>query len=99
MFICGVPTFVAVYILVMNEPTAVEAPALPLFVTAVICYLIGSNMMAVYGMTIDTMLVCFVSDEEMHDNNPVYAAKGLSSFVNKKQAEAKAAGVKSDLED
>merc|ERR1711871_468273 len=99
MLICGVPTAVAVYILVMNEPTAVEAPALPLFVTAVICYLIGSNMMAVYGMTIDTMLVCFVSDEEMHDNNPVYAAKGLSSFVNKKQAEAKAAGVKSDLED
>merc|ERR1712139_144665 len=99
MFICGVPTGVAVYILVMNEPTAVEAPALPLFVTAVICYLIGSNMMAVYGMTIDTMLICFVSDEEMHDNNPVYAAKGLSSFVNKKQAEAKAAGVKSDLEE
>merc|ERR1712072_635018 len=98
MFVCGVPTAVAMYILVMNKSTAVDAPATPLAVTAIICYLIGSSMMAVYGMTIDTMLVCFVGDEEMHDNNPVYADGGLASFVNKKNAEAKAAGVSSDLD-
>merc|ERR1711871_494151 len=99
MFICGLPTAVAMYILVMNEETAVDAPMMPLFITAGICYLIGTSMMAVYGMTIDTMLICFVGDEEMHDNNPVYADGGLSQFVNKKSEEAKAAGVKSDMED
>merc|ERR1712100_122386 len=85
----------AVYLLIMSEDTKVASPGMPLVVIAATTYLIGSSMMAVYGMTIDTMLVCFVCDEEMHDNSPVYTDEGLS-FVTKKNEEAKAEGIDAD---
>merc|ERR1711937_28963 len=98
MFICAIPTTAAVYLLIMNESTKVASPAVPLAIIAISTYIIGSSMMAVYGMTIDTMLVCFVGDEEANKEahgGPFYASGELSSFVSAKAKECKENGVKS----
>merc|ERR1712072_334164 len=98
MFICAVPTTAGAFLLVMNKDTKVEAPAVPLALIAIASYIVGSSMMAVYGMTIDTMLVCFVGDEEANKDKfggPYYATGALKSFVSAKAKECKEKGVQS----
>merc|ERR1712167_318739 len=98
MFICAVPTTAGAFLLVINKDTSVEAPAVPLALIAIASYIVGSSMMAVYGMTIDTMLVCFVGDEEANKEKfggPYYATGELKSFVSAKAKECKEKGVQS----
>merc|ERR1712167_541535 len=96
--ICAVPTTTGAFLLVINKDPSVEAPAVPLALIAIASYIIGSSMMAVYGMTIDTMLVCFVGDEEANKEKfggPYYATGELKSFVSAKAKECKEKGVQS----
>ena len=58
----------------------------------------GFNRDAGQGKPGKDLDVCFVCDEEMHDNSPVYADEGLASFVTKKNEEAKAEGIGADGE-
>lgn len=39
--------------------------------------------MDVYGLCLDTMLMCYISDEEAHDGIPKYASPEVKAFVDK----------------
>ncbi len=50
---------------------------------AVISFVVGSIFMGIYGTAADTILVCFVMDEEMDPKNESpNAPKKLNDFLN-----------------
>merc|ERR1712023_142054 len=48
----------------------VAEPAGPTFVTAVLAFLVSSSFMSVYSVTADTMIFCFI-EEDNAKNSPV----------------------------
>lgn len=54
----------------------------PLIFIAAIAWFIAGMFMGVYDMGIATILQCFVADEEMFDDDQMYAEGALKSWVD-----------------
>jgi hypothetical protein len=54
----------------------------PLFFIAAISWFIAGMFMGVYDMGIATILQCFVADEEMFEDDQMYAEGDLKSWVD-----------------
>ena len=54
----------------------------PLLFIAFIAWIVAGMFMSVYDMGIATILQCFVADEEMFDDDQMYADGALKSWVD-----------------
>lgn len=55
----------------------------PTFMTAVLAYYTGKMITGVFGMSITTILQCFVADEELFPPSQQFADNDLKSWVDK----------------
>ena len=55
----------------------------PIILTMIIGYITASVFMDVFGMMVDTMIVCFITDCEQNGGEPQHADESLSSFLDK----------------
>jgi hypothetical protein len=62
------------------------SPFLPTIIFAFIAYVIAALFMMVYGMACDSILHCFLADEELQeDGTTMHAPEPLSEFMNKER--------------
>lgn len=67
LFIMGATTLLC-YLIITNAPnytSTLSSPNIPTMMFAIISFVVGSIFMGIYGTAADTILVCFVMDEEM----------------------------------
>jgi choline transporter-like protein 2/4/5 len=65
------------------DPTLTTVnPLFPCILTGIASYLIGSLFMQVLSVTIDTLILCVIADEEMHDGHPLHAAQGIRNALS-----------------
>lgn len=76
MFWLGIPA---------DNIKAIKGQLAPLFVIAVIAFLIANCFFTVYEMVIDALMICFCEDIEANDGSverPYYMSKSLKAFVD-----------------
>ena len=59
----------------------VNNPLGPTLIFLICSYLVSSLFMSVYDMACDAIIICFISDEELHKQQPVYAPEPLREFM------------------
>eukprot|EP01147_Barroeca_monosierra_P009697 gene9697-1906_t len=58
----------------------IKYPAIPIIIVCVVAWLTASIFVGIYGMTIDTIFLCFAEDSERNDGSPekpLYASSSL----------------------
>eukprot|EP00753_Platysulcus_tardus_P022702 PLAT9918.1.p2 GENE.PLAT9918.1~~PLAT9918.1.p2 ORF type:complete len:637 (+),score=345.23 PLAT9918.1:74-1912(+) len=78
-------TTVIAWLLLTNDqlfPGTLSSPAVPAIVIAILAYAVASVFVAVYGVTINTLLICFITDEEMHGGEPRFVDPSLVRYVD-----------------
>ena len=48
---------------------------------AVLSWLTATMFMDVYYMCLDTILMCYIADEEAHEGNPKYVDRDFKEFI------------------
>merc|ERR1712167_435397 len=74
-------------ILQQLNPSDLTSPIAPCLIFLMIGYMVGTMVMSVFSMSVDTVLQCFVADEELHKDASTdrshITPKGLSQFLPK----------------
>lgn len=65
----------------------------PLVFTFILAYWIACMFLEIYGMGIETMLMCFIADEEMFKPEDRFAEAELMTTIQKTAQEAKKARI------
>merc|ERR1712167_263907 len=63
---------------------ALSSALLPVIVTTLVAFMVGSAFIGVYSMAIDTIMLCFLEDMAINDGfkaKPYYADGKLKKFV------------------
>eukprot|EP01041_Mallomonas_annulata_P011491 gene11491-24027_t len=60
----------------------VEGLMAPMVLIMVIAWFTADMFMDVFQMTCDTVIMCFITDEEIHDGVPKFADNSLKTFVD-----------------
>jgi len=62
----------------------VLSPFGPTLAFLIISYVVGNNMMSIYGMSADTIIHCYCMDDEIHEKagGPQHAPKILREFIS-----------------
>lgn len=65
----------------------IASPIIPTLVCLIMGYFIGSVVISVFSISVDSILQCFVSDEELHksEGGAKYTPKELESFLSDHQ--------------
>jgi choline transporter-like protein 2/4/5 len=80
LFIAAFTTMVAYYLMVETTATSVfrtDQPLIPAVLIFIASWIIGSLFMQVYSQTINTLMICFIIDEEMNNGEAQHATRGL----------------------
>eukprot|EP00753_Platysulcus_tardus_P008112 PLAT15635.1.p2 GENE.PLAT15635.1~~PLAT15635.1.p2 ORF type:complete len:669 (+),score=372.91 PLAT15635.1:235-2241(+) len=96
LFVMAIAAGVCFIMTTSVEPYASEVPSafVPVFFTTIVGYIVGNSLMDVYAMTIDTILICYIVDEEISGADaPRYAGSAFQSFIKKTNDDAVKAGV------
>lgn len=85
-------TFFGYIIITRSDPYQDElhSPVLPTVVFLFLAYVIAALFMSVYSMACDTILHCFLADEEMcksQERQPAHAPGPLLDFMNRERDE------------
>lgn len=81
LFIAALTTMVSYYLMAetnikyLDTPTA--QPLIPAILIFLASWVIGSLFMQVYSQTINTLMLCYIMDEEMHNGQAQHASRGL----------------------
>jgi tetrahydromethanopterin S-methyltransferase subunit C len=71
IFISGLSCFLAYLIFdnVTSYNTTISSPLLSCIFVAILGYVVGTLIMSVFGMAMDTILHCFILDEYLNKKN------------------------------
>lgn len=86
LFIASVVTLFSYYLIVENIQDDLNSTTGPTVIIFLISYWISDMFMDVYDMAINTVLHCFIADEEMFTDQ-VYADSDLKSYIDEHGAE------------
>lgn len=87
IFICAATVFICWFLMEDLDPYKSELNSnfWPLFFIFIISYTIGGLFLAVYGMAIDSILLCFMHDEEIavgRGGKPAHCPDTLAQFFD-----------------
>ena len=75
-------------------------PMIPVLVTTMLAFFVATTFMNVYGMAIDTILLCFCEDKKVNDpDGPYYMSDELKRYIGAVGKDAKDSGGKGDGEE
>lgn len=84
VFIAVVAASASYYYLTASYDDQVQGFIAPTILVGSLAWTTASIFMMVFHMTADTLLMCFITDEEMHDGNAKFAEPQLKEFVDSK---------------
>lgn len=95
LFIPLATTFLCYLAMAYNTEVTEEVSGIvaPLVFTFILSYWISSMFLEIYGMGIETMLMCFIADEEMFKPEDRFAEAELMSTIQKTAQDAAKARV------
>lgn len=77
--ITGASAYVLMNTYISDE---VESVVGPVVVVMILTYAVASLFFSIFSMAVDTVLQCFIADEEMFDGDDCYAEGSLKSWVD-----------------
>jgi hypothetical protein len=83
VFITCLTTYLGYLLITRSEDYSevINNPLGPTLIFLICSYLVSSLFMSVYDMACDAIIICFISDEELHKQNPVFAPEPLKEFM------------------
>ena len=89
LFVPTVTVFIAYLVVAYGTPSnEVNGIVTPLIFIAILSYFISAMFSEIFGMGIETILCCYVADEEMFPPEKRFADGGLKSTLQKTAEEA-----------
>ncbi len=92
LFISVFTTFIA-YLALTSNANNVNGFILPMLFVFVLSYFVSSMFTEIFGMGIETILMCFIADEEMFEPEKRFAEGGLRSTMQITAQQAAAAKI------
>lgn len=86
IFICVGTTFIGYQLLYALDDGSLKSPIMPCVVFVVIGYILGAIVMQVFAMSVDTILQCFVAEEEKTGGQGKNTPEILKGFLPKPKA-------------
>jgi len=89
LLICGATGCLGYLILMAMHENDISSPIFPVFIFVCMGYVMASLTLNVYAMAVDSMLQCYVADEEMGGGEAKFTPPDLKGFVQKNKGEDK----------
>ena len=67
----------------LNTTTQITDFIAPTVLIMAIAYMTSTMFMDVFHMAVDTVIMCYITDEEQNNGRAVYAEPELSDFIHK----------------
>jgi hypothetical protein len=64
-------------------PDSTNSPIYPMAIVAIMVYLPAAKIMNIVDTAAEVLLVCFITDKEMHNGHAPYARGALGDWINK----------------
>lgn len=100
LFIPLVTTFLCYLALAYDDPLSAEVNGIisPLVFTFILSYWVSSMFLEIFGMGIETILMCFIADEEMFKPEDRFADAELMTTIQKTAQDAAKARIAPDTD-
>merc|ERR1712071_585796 len=74
-----VASWAAIDYFLADEVTYITAPAV---IIAILAYFVSDAFMDIFDLAITTVLLCFIADDEMYDEDEAFAGPDLRKFID-----------------
>jgi len=82
IFITATTGLISYYLIEANLSDDLDSVLVPVIFIMIIAYFVASLFFSIFSMAVDTILECFVADEEMFNGDDCYAEKDLKEWID-----------------